>query len=192
MPASSFVRPILLFLDRNLTKGGQWAADLNIFAHGIVPRAFSPNRPPDALEGTGKVKGAERHQRVIDTGSDRAVRHPGYIAAVLLFFEMALSLGSSRALIPAAFASAILIVRIRMGRSTAASRACRICGLCQPGMMEAGSGPLVRPVSAPLQIDARRQRVQRSMAPPEGGPAEHYNTQDEDGGSPAPVNLIRV
>jgi protein-S-isoprenylcysteine O-methyltransferase Ste14 len=54
---------------------------------------------------------SERHQHVIDTGPYRWVRHPGYSSALMLFFGMALALGSLWALIPAAFASAILVVR---------------------------------------------------------------------------------
>ena len=53
----------------------------------------------------------ERNQRVIDTGPYRVVRHPGYIAAVALFFGMALALGSLWALVPAALASGMLVVR---------------------------------------------------------------------------------
>ncbi len=54
---------------------------------------------------------AERHQRVIDTGPYRFVRHPGYVAALLLFFGMALALASYWALVPAALAAALLVVR---------------------------------------------------------------------------------
>lgn len=54
---------------------------------------------------------SERHQRVIDTGPYRFVRHPGYVAALLLFFGMALALGSYWALVPAAIASAVLVLR---------------------------------------------------------------------------------
>jgi protein-S-isoprenylcysteine O-methyltransferase Ste14 len=54
---------------------------------------------------------SERHQRVIDTGPYRFVRHPGYIAALFLFFGMALALGSFWALIPAALASVLLVLR---------------------------------------------------------------------------------
>ncbi|MBK5300887.1 MULTISPECIES: methyltransferase family protein [Gammaproteobacteria] len=53
----------------------------------------------------------ERHQRVIDRGPYRFVRHPGYIAALFLFFGMALALGSFWALVPAALASALLVLR---------------------------------------------------------------------------------
>jgi protein-S-isoprenylcysteine O-methyltransferase Ste14 len=54
---------------------------------------------------------SERHQRVIDTGPYRFVRHPGYFSAVLLFFGMALALASFWALAPAALASALLVWR---------------------------------------------------------------------------------
>jgi protein-S-isoprenylcysteine O-methyltransferase Ste14 len=54
---------------------------------------------------------SERHQRVIDTGPYRFMHHPGYIAALLLFFGMALALGSFWALIPAALAATILVLR---------------------------------------------------------------------------------
>ncbi|WP_232478183.1 methyltransferase family protein [Pseudomonas alkylphenolica] len=54
---------------------------------------------------------SERHQRVIDSGPYRFVRHPGYTAALWLFFGMALALGSFWALLPAALAAAFLIVR---------------------------------------------------------------------------------
>ena len=53
----------------------------------------------------------ERHQRVIDSGPYRLVRHPGYAAALVLFFGMALALGSVWALLPAALASVLLILR---------------------------------------------------------------------------------
>ena len=54
---------------------------------------------------------SERRQRVFDTGPYRVIRHPGYSSALLLFVGMALSLGSFWALVPAALASAILVLR---------------------------------------------------------------------------------
>jgi protein-S-isoprenylcysteine O-methyltransferase Ste14 len=56
---------------------------------------------------------SERGQHVIDAGPYRFVRHPGYAAALLLFFGMALSLGSLWALVPAAISAAFLVVRTR-------------------------------------------------------------------------------
>ncbi|WP_210162935.1 methyltransferase family protein [Pleomorphomonas oryzae] len=54
---------------------------------------------------------SERHQHVIDGGPYRFVRHPGYIAAIVMFFGMALALGSVLALLPAVLASALLALR---------------------------------------------------------------------------------
>ena len=54
---------------------------------------------------------SERHQRVIDGGPYRFIRHPGYAAALALFLGMALALGSLWALVPATLASAFLVLR---------------------------------------------------------------------------------
>lgn len=54
---------------------------------------------------------SERDQRVIDGGPYRFVRHPGYVAALFMFFGVALGLGSLWALVPAALASAVLVLR---------------------------------------------------------------------------------
>lgn len=54
---------------------------------------------------------SERYHRVIDGGPYRFVRHPGYVAAIVMFFGMALALGSVIALLPAALASALLVLR---------------------------------------------------------------------------------
>jgi protein-S-isoprenylcysteine O-methyltransferase Ste14 len=53
----------------------------------------------------------ERGQQVINKGPYAIVRHPGYIGALMIFCGLALSLASWWALIPAAWASLILIVR---------------------------------------------------------------------------------
>jgi protein-S-isoprenylcysteine O-methyltransferase Ste14 len=53
----------------------------------------------------------ERGQHVIDTGPYAIVRHPGYVGALMIFAGLALALASWLALIPAAWASALLIVR---------------------------------------------------------------------------------
>ncbi len=55
----------------------------------------------------------DRGHRVIDTGPYAIIRHPGYVAACLLFVGIALALGSFWALIPAGLASLLLIVRTR-------------------------------------------------------------------------------
>jgi protein-S-isoprenylcysteine O-methyltransferase Ste14 len=53
----------------------------------------------------------ERGHHVIDTGPYAIVRHPGYFASFLLFAGFALTLGSWWALIPAGFASLLLVLR---------------------------------------------------------------------------------
>jgi len=55
----------------------------------------------------------EREQTVITTGPYALVRHPGYLAALLTFVGIALALASWWALLPAAWASALLILRTR-------------------------------------------------------------------------------
>jgi protein-S-isoprenylcysteine O-methyltransferase Ste14 len=55
----------------------------------------------------------ERGQHVISSGPYAFVRHPGYVGALMMFAGVPLSLGSWWALIPAAWASAILILRTR-------------------------------------------------------------------------------
>ena len=53
----------------------------------------------------------ERGQHVISSGPYAMVRHPGYVGALMIFFGLAFALASWWALIPAAWASALLIVR---------------------------------------------------------------------------------
>jgi protein-S-isoprenylcysteine O-methyltransferase Ste14 len=53
----------------------------------------------------------ERAQRVITSGPYRLVRHPGYTAAIVMFVGIPLALASWWALLPAALAIALLIVR---------------------------------------------------------------------------------
>jgi protein-S-isoprenylcysteine O-methyltransferase Ste14 len=53
----------------------------------------------------------ERGHHVVDTGPYAIIRHPGYFAACLLFPGIALALGSWWALIPAAFAALLIIIR---------------------------------------------------------------------------------
>ncbi|MFK0206935.1 methyltransferase family protein [Agrobacterium sp. NPDC090283] len=54
---------------------------------------------------------SERGQRVITSGPYRIVRHPGYTAAIAMFTGIPLALGSWVALLPAALAIALLILR---------------------------------------------------------------------------------
>jgi len=55
----------------------------------------------------------ERGQQVISKAPYAAVRHPGYAGALMIFAGLALSLASWWALIPAAWASLILVVRTK-------------------------------------------------------------------------------
>ena len=55
----------------------------------------------------------DRGQKVIDSGPYAVVRHPGYVAACLLFVGIALSLGSLWALIPAGLACLLVALRTR-------------------------------------------------------------------------------
>jgi protein-S-isoprenylcysteine O-methyltransferase Ste14 len=70
-----------------------WAGSVNKFA-----------------EPTVRIQ-TDRGHTVIDTGPYAIVRHPGYVAAFFWFSRIALALGSLWALIPAAVASAVLVVR---------------------------------------------------------------------------------
>jgi len=53
----------------------------------------------------------ERGQHVINSGPYAIVRHPGYVGLLMIFTGLALALASWWALIPAAWVSAILILR---------------------------------------------------------------------------------
>jgi protein-S-isoprenylcysteine O-methyltransferase Ste14 len=56
----------------------------------------------------------ERAQRVITSGPYGFVRHPGYIAAIAMFIAIPLALASWWALLPAALAIVLLVVRTRL------------------------------------------------------------------------------
>jgi protein-S-isoprenylcysteine O-methyltransferase Ste14 len=62
------------------------------------------------FEPTVRIQ-TDRGHRVIDTGPYAIVRHPGYMAAILVFIGVPLCLGSLWALIPAGISSALLILR---------------------------------------------------------------------------------
>ena len=76
---------------------------------GLVTWAEAVNK---FFEVTVRIQ-AERGQRVIDTGPYAVVRHPGYVAGILLCVATALCLGAVWAMIPAGVAAAVLVVRTR-------------------------------------------------------------------------------
>jgi protein-S-isoprenylcysteine O-methyltransferase Ste14 len=80
---------------------------LFMLGFGLITWAQTVNK---FFEPTVRIQ-SDRCQRVIDNGPYRAIRHPGYLAAVLVAIGTALSLGSLWALIPAAIASALLLLR---------------------------------------------------------------------------------
>ncbi|MFK8331749.1 methyltransferase family protein [Pseudomonas sp. BJa5] len=112
LPAMTAILPVAA-LD-----AGRWQATLPTWAGvlgyggvlaGIALAAWAQAVNPFFEPGV-RIQ-SERHQRVIDSGPYRYVRHPGYIAALWLFFGMGLALGSFWALAPAALAAVLLVVR---------------------------------------------------------------------------------
>ncbi len=83
------------------------AAALFLLAYGLYAEVMRENA---YLSRTVKV---EQGQKVVDTGLYAIVRHPMYMATVLLFLMIPLVLGSWYALIPFAFYPAIIIVRLK-------------------------------------------------------------------------------
>jgi protein-S-isoprenylcysteine O-methyltransferase Ste14 len=60
-----------------------------------------------------KILDINQGQKLIDTGIYSKVRHPLYTGAILMIMAMPIALGSWWALIPAAFGSSTLILRIK-------------------------------------------------------------------------------
>ena len=83
------------------------ASAVFLLAYGLYAEVLRENT---YLSRTVKV---EAGQTVVDTGLYGLVRHPMYMATLLLFLAMPLVLGSWYALIAFAFYPAIIIVRLR-------------------------------------------------------------------------------
>lgn len=83
------------------------AAVLFLLAYALYAEVMRENA---YLSRTIKV---EEGQKVVDTGLYGIVRHPMYMATLLLFWVMPLVLGSWYALIPFAFYPVIIIVRLK-------------------------------------------------------------------------------
>jgi len=82
------------------------ASVLFLASYGLYGQVMRENA---YLSRTVKV---EQGQKVVDTGLYGIVRHPMYMATLLLFLMMPLILGSWYALIPFAFYPPIIIVRL--------------------------------------------------------------------------------
>jgi protein-S-isoprenylcysteine O-methyltransferase Ste14 len=93
---------------RSLAPWLQWAG-LALMALAMLALAWAMGSNPH-FEATVRIQ-REEHHRVIDTGPYRIVRHPGYVAGILLVFGMALALGSVWALVPALVGAIGLAVR---------------------------------------------------------------------------------
>ena len=83
------------------------AAVLFLAAYGIYAEVMRENA---YLSRTIKV---EENQKVVDTGLYGIVRHPMYMATLLLFLMMPLVLGSWYALLVFAFYPAIIVARLK-------------------------------------------------------------------------------
>jgi protein-S-isoprenylcysteine O-methyltransferase Ste14 len=62
------------------------------------------------FEATVRIQTDQNH-RVIESGPYRIVRHPGYVAGIVLFIGIALVLDSAWALVPAFLLAANIVVR---------------------------------------------------------------------------------
>jgi protein-S-isoprenylcysteine O-methyltransferase Ste14 len=82
---------------------------LFLFGMGIVTWAEAVNK---FFEVTVRIQ-TDRGHTVIDTGPYAVVRHPGYVAGILVCVGAALCLGSLWALLPAGVATVFLILRTR-------------------------------------------------------------------------------
>jgi protein-S-isoprenylcysteine O-methyltransferase Ste14 len=80
-----------------------------LFVSGIAVTTWAQAVNPFFEPGVRIQK--ERAQQVITSGPYRFARHPGYTAAIAMFVGIPLALASWWALLPAALATALLVVR---------------------------------------------------------------------------------
>jgi protein-S-isoprenylcysteine O-methyltransferase Ste14 len=85
------------------------AAGVLMMIGGMLLLGWAMGRNPH-FETTVRIQTDQQH-RVIDSGPYRTVRHPGYVAGILVIIGMALVLDSAWALLPAFLAAADLIIR---------------------------------------------------------------------------------
>jgi protein-S-isoprenylcysteine O-methyltransferase Ste14 len=84
-------------------------AGLILMIVGMLLLAWAMGQNPH-FESTVRIQTDQNH-RVIESGPYRIVRHPGYVAAIVLFIGMALVLNSAWALLPAILSAADLVTR---------------------------------------------------------------------------------
>jgi protein-S-isoprenylcysteine O-methyltransferase Ste14 len=85
------------------------AAGVLMMIAGMLLVGWAMGQNPH-FESTVRIQTDQQH-RVIDSGPYRIVRHPGYVAGILVIIGMALVLDSAWALLPAFLAAADLIIR---------------------------------------------------------------------------------
>jgi protein-S-isoprenylcysteine O-methyltransferase Ste14 len=84
-------------------------AGLILMIVGMVLLGWAMDQNPH-FETTVRIQTDQNH-RVIDSGPYRIVRHPGYVAAILIFIGMPLVLNSRWALVPAVLSAINLVAR---------------------------------------------------------------------------------
>jgi protein-S-isoprenylcysteine O-methyltransferase Ste14 len=82
---------------------------LVLMVAGMLLVAWAMGQNPH-FEATVRIQTDQNH-RVIESGPYRIVRHPGYVAGIVLFIGIALVLNSAWALVPAFLLAANLVVR---------------------------------------------------------------------------------
>jgi protein-S-isoprenylcysteine O-methyltransferase Ste14 len=82
-------------------------ACMHVLSHMLVIWAMYVN---DYFSSTVRIQ-KDRGHEVVTSGPYRIVRHPGYVAAILMAFSLALLLGSWYALLPAAGVMISIVVR---------------------------------------------------------------------------------
>jgi len=85
------------------------AAGMMLMIAGMLLLAWAMGQNPH-FETTVRIQ-SDQHHRVIESGPYRIVRHPGYLAGIVLFFGMALVLNSAWALLPAILSALNLVAR---------------------------------------------------------------------------------
>jgi len=86
-------------------------AGLVLMIAGMVLLAWAMGQNPH-FETTVRIQSDQNH-RVIDSGPYRIIRHPGYLAGIVLLIGMALVLNSAWALLPAILSAVNFVVRTR-------------------------------------------------------------------------------